>query len=129
MLFLLNDVVFDVSLTQDLPREDLHLFERLNLEALISLACDLYAETPDLESQYPVRAQRLAYLISQVGEGINAAQFYAPKEGCNPLLVEPRFCVLPLALLQELRDRRSAHRHEVDSLSLAEQMVWSQRAA
>ena len=129
MLFLLNDVVFDLDQTTAAARPEQRQFESLDLESVLTLACNLYAEEPQLHLSDPVRARRLAWLIAHRGEGINAAQFYAPAEGCNPLLVEPRFCVLPQAILQELRARSRPHRQSPHRGSLADQMVWTARAA
>lgn len=129
MLFLLNNVVFDLSEAGTVQDHDLRLFNRLDLDGLIALGCDLFAEMPQLQSTDPVRARRLAWLIAHLGEGINAAQFYAPEGGCNPLLVEPRFCVLPTSILQELKARMTPGRRKATAVSLADQMVWTATAA
>jgi hypothetical protein len=79
MLFLLNDVVFDLDETRPPPHQDQQQFAYLELDALITLGCDLYAEEPMLHVNDPVRARRLAWLLAHHGGGINAAQFYAPQ--------------------------------------------------
>ena len=103
MLFLLNDAVFDLSLTGPDTFEDQRPMRLLDFEAAVEMGCDLYAEHPRLEIDDPARARRLAWLISHLGAGINAARFHAPEEGCNPLLVEPRFGHVPPALMLELQ--------------------------
>lgn len=129
MLFLLNDVIFDLSETYPAPLQDLRHFESLDLDALLTLGCELYAEEPLLHQKDAARARRLAWLIAHRVTGVNAAQFYAPEGGCNPLLVEPRFCILPETILQELRERSQAPRQKPQVASLADQLVWSQKAA
>ena len=128
MLFLLNDVVFDLDEPHAGPRQQPLPEDDLDLDDLIALGCDLYAQEPNLHHQDPGSARHLARLLAQRGQGINAAQFYAPDGWCDPLLVEPRFCVLPQALLQELKERAEPHRQKVASTSLADQMVWTAAA-
>ena len=129
MLFLLNDVVFDLNEASPPLAHDQHEFDTLDFFSLITLGCELFAQEPRLQQRDPVRARRLAWLIAHHGEGINAAQFYTLQGGCDPLIVEPRFCVLPLPVLQALKARNASRRQKTASVSLADQIVWSQRAA
>lgn len=125
MLFLLNDVVFDLDEAPSNPSLNLPSDADMDLDGLIALGCDLYAQEPNLHHQDPDSARRLAHLLARHGEGINAAQFYAPEGWCDPLLVEPRFCVLPQVLLMELKARNKPSRQGTSTASLAEQMVWT----
>lgn len=129
MLFLLNDVVFDLDEAKPTTDPDAQPEVELDLDGLIALGCELYAQEPKLHHKDPASARHLAHLLAQACTGINAAQFYAPEGWCDPLLVEPRFCVLPQALLQELKQRARPHRQDMTSKSLADQMVWTAVAA
>lgn len=126
MLFLLNDMVFDLDQACPAPARDYRRFTPLDLDSVIELACELFAEDPQLHRSHPERARRLAWLISQKTEGVNAALFAAPEKGCLPELVEPRFCTLPEPSIQQLYARdRSGH---LDAVS-ADKAVWGRLAA
>ncbi len=126
MLFLLNDMVFDLEDTCPAPTCDSRRFAPLDLDSIIELACELFAEDPLLHRHHPERARRLAWLIHQKTEGVNAALFAAPEAGCLPELVEPRFCALPDPAIQQLyaRDRRG-HLNAVN----VDKAVWGRLAA
>lgn len=126
MLFLLNDVVFDLEQSCPAPVRDFRRFSPLDLDAVIELACELYSEEPNLHHVHPDRARRLAWLISQKTEGVNAALFAAPEKGCAPELVEPRFCALPEPVMTQLHARGLSGK--LDAIS-ADKMVWGRLAA
>ena len=74
---------------------DARRFEKLDFDYVLQLGCELFAEDPLLHRHDPERARRLAWLIAERSPDVNAALFAAPAVGCNPDLVEPRFCALP----------------------------------
>lgn len=126
MLFLLNDIVFELEHTCPAPARDYRRFSPLDLDSIIELGCELYAEDPLFHRHHPERARRLAWLISQKTEGVNAALFAAPEVGCAPELVEPRFCALPQPAIQQLFDRDRSG--QLDAVS-ADKAVWGRLAA
>ena len=107
MLFLLNDVVFKLDPPCPAPLRDESRFEPLDLDAVIELACELFSEHTELQHSHPERARRLAWLLAHVSDGLNAALFTAPEAGCDPDLVEPRFCMLPQPMIRHLDERAS----------------------
>lgn len=124
MLFLLNDVVFDLDETCPVTPADTRRFERLGFDYLLELGCELFAEDPLLHRNDPVRARRLAWLIHDRGPGINAALFAAPEAGCHPDLVEPQFCALPAGTLAQLNARKG----HPDPVAV-DRAVWGRMAA
>lgn len=105
---------------------DYSRFSALDLDAVIELACELFSEAPQLHRSHPQRALRLAWLIAQKTEGVNAALFAAPEKGCAPELVEPRFCALPDPVMRQLHTR--AQHGKLDAVS-ADRAVWGRMAA
>jgi len=105
MLFLLNDVVFQLEPPSPAPLKDERRFTPLGLDSIVELACELFAEQPELQRTHPERASRLAWLLSRKSVGLNAALFTAPEQGCAPELVEPHFCILPLPTMEQLHRR------------------------
>ena len=126
MLFLLNDVVFDLDEACPVTPGDARRFERLGFDYVLELGCELFAEDPLLHRNDPQRARRLAWLIHDRGPEVNAALFAAPAANCQPDLVEPRFCALPEVVLRHLQQR--ARRGALDA-ALADKTVWGRLAA
>lgn len=126
MLFLLNDVVFDLNEACPVTSADARRFEKVGLDYLLELGCELFAEDPMLHRNDPVRARRLAWLIADRSPEVNAALFAAPAQACDPDLVEPRFCALPETVLRQLKTRDS--RGKLDAVS-ADRAVWNRLAA
>ena len=81
MLFLLNDVVFDLDETCPVTPGDARRFEKLGFDYVLTLGCELFAEDPLLHHNDPERARRLAWLIHDRSPEINAALFAAPATG------------------------------------------------
>lgn len=129
MLFLMNDVVFDLDEACPAPSHDLRRFSYLDLEAVLGLGCELYSEEPRLHHKEPVRARRLAWLIAHRCEGINAARFSAPEAGCEPMLVEPRLCALPAQVMGQLQAQARHGRDTVAASRAADQLVWNPQLA
>ncbi len=126
MLFLLNDVVFDLDETCPVAPGDARRFEKLGFDYVLELGCELFAEDPMLHRNDPVKARRLAWLIADRSPEVNAALFAAPAEDCAPELVEPRFCALPDAVIRQLQTRDRKGR--LDAVS-ADKAVWGRMAA
>jgi hypothetical protein len=126
VLFLLNDVVFDLDEACPVTAGDARRFESLGLDYVLELGCELFAEDPLLHLNDPQRARRLAWLIHDRSSDVNAALFAAPEAGCNPDLVEPRFCALPRPVLAQLQ--RKDARGKLDAVS-ADRVVWGRMAA
>ncbi|GAA0610760.1 hypothetical protein GCM10009422_01980 [Brevundimonas kwangchunensis] len=126
MLFLLNDVVFDLDETCPVTPGDARRFEKLSLDYVLELGCELFAEDPLLHLNDPQRARRLAWLIHDRSPDVNAALFAAPAAGCNPDLVEPQFCALPDMVMRQLKTRAS--KGKLDAVA-ADKAVWMRLAA
>lgn len=126
MLFLLNDVVFELDASCPAPVRDYSRFSPIDLDGVIELACELFSEEPELHRSHPERARRLAWLIAYKSEGVNAALFAAPAQGCEPELVEPRFCALPHPVMQQLNTRGQCGM--LDAV-VADRTVWGRMAA
>lgn len=126
MLFLLNDVVFDLDEACPVTPNDARRFEKLGLDYVVELGCELFSEEPLMHRSDPVRARRLAWLIADRSPEINAALFAAPAKDCPPELVEPRFCALPDPVMRQLESRALKGRL---SAVEADKVVWGRMAA
>lgn len=126
MLFLLNDVVFDLDEASPVTPADARRFEKLGFDYLLELGCELFAEDPLLHRNDPARARRLAWLIHDRGPDITAALFAAPAAGCDPTLVEPQFCALPDEVLGQLHARSRGAKPDAVAVDRA---VWGRLAA
>ncbi len=124
MLFLLNDVVFDLDEACPVTPADTRRFEKLSFDYVLELGCELFAENPLLHRNDPQRARRLAWLIAERSPDVNAALFAAPAVACDPDLVEPRFCALPDAVMRQLQ----AKGRRLDAVA-ADRAVWNRMAA
>lgn len=126
MLFLLNDVVFDLDEASPVTSADARRFETLGLDYVLELGCELFSEDPLMHLNDPQRARRLAWLIHDRSSDVNAALFAAPEAGCDPDLVEPRFCALPETMLRQLKRREE--KGQLDAVA-ADRAVWNRLAA
>jgi hypothetical protein len=126
MLFLLNDVVFDLDEASPVTSADARRFESLGFDYVLELGCELFAEDPLMHRNDPARARRLAWLIHDRSPEVNAALFAAPEKNCAPELVEPRFCALPALVLQQLKARDG--KGKLDAVT-ADRAVWGRMAA
>ena len=124
MLFLLNDVVFDLDEACPVTPADARRFDRLDFDYVLALGCELFAEDPMLHVNDPGRARRLAWLIADRSPDVNAALFAAPAAACDPDLVEPRFCALPAAVMDQLQ----AKGRRLNAVA-ADRAVWNRMAA
>ncbi|WP_426036703.1 hypothetical protein [Brevundimonas sp. DC300-4] len=126
MLFLMNDVVFDLNEASPVTSADARRFEKLGFDYLMELGCELFAEDPLLHRNDPERARRLAWLIHDRSPDVNAALFAAPETDCDPALVEPLFCALPATVLDQLMSR--GRKGKLDAVA-ADRAVWGRMAA
>ena len=126
MLFLMNDVVFDLNEASPVTSADARRFEKLGFDYLMELGCELFAEDPLLHRNDPERARRLAWLIHDRSPEVNAALFAAPETDCDPALVEPLFCALPDNVMRQLYVRGG--KGKLDAVS-ADRAVWGRMAA
>lgn len=126
MLFLLNDVVFDLDEACPVTPADARRFEKLGFDYVLELGCELFAEDPLLHVNDPGRARRLAWLIADRAPEINAALFAADAAGCAPELVEPRFCALPDGVIRQLSNK--GRKGKLDAVA-ADKAVWNRLAA
>lgn len=126
MLFLLNDVVFDLDEACPVTPADARRFEKLGFDYVLELGCELFAEDPLLHVNDPGRARRLAWLIADRAPEINAALFAADEAGCAPELVEPRFCTLPDGVIRQLSNK--GRKGKLDAVA-ADKAVWNRLAA
>ena len=124
MLFLMNDVVFDLDEASPVTSADARRFEKLGFDYVLELGCELFAEDPLLHRNDPGRARRLAWLIAERSPEVNAALFAAPTAACNPDLVEPRFCTLPDVVMRQLQEKG----RRLDAIA-ADRAVWNRLAA
>lgn len=126
MLFLMNDVVFDLDEASPVASADARRFEKLGFDYLMELGCELFAEDPLMHRNDPERARRLAWLIHDRSPEVNAALFAAPETDCDPALVEPQFCALPEGVLDQLMMR--GRKGKLDAVA-ADRAVWGRMAA
>jgi len=129
MLFLLNDVVFDLDETCPVTPGDARRFEKLGFDYVMELGCELFAEDPLLHRNDPVRARRLAWLIQDRSPEVNAAMFAAPECDCDPALVEPMFCALPDTVLGQLQDKARKPAGRRSATLDVDRTVWGRMAA
>lgn len=127
MLFLLNDVVFDLDEACPVQAAEARRFERLGLDYVMELGCELFAEDPMLHQNDPERARRLAWMIHDRSPDVNAALFAAPDMDCDPALVEPMFCALPVQTLKQLQ-AKTVRAGKPDPVAV-DRAVWMRMAA
>lgn len=126
MLFLLNDVVIDLSAVRLGPRTSGIRFQALSVDDVTRMGQELYAEHPLLHQTHRGRAERLGALIRAKSPSISAALFVAPGAGCDPDEVQVRYMMLGPHVLQALALRQAAGELDVRS---ADREVWRRLAA
>lgn len=126
MLFLMNDVVFDLDEASPVTSADARRFEKLDFDYLMELGCELFAEDPLMHRNDPERARRLAWLLHERSPDVNAALFAAPEADCDPALVEPQFCALPDGVMRQLQARSG--KGKLNAVT-ADRAVWGRMAA
>jgi hypothetical protein len=126
MLFLLNDVVLNLSLQKLAPPLMSERFAPLTLGCVQLLGAELFSEEPRLQRLAVGRAERLAMLIVAKEPQINAALFVAPSKSCAPHKVAVRYASLGPTLLAGLYERQQ---RGALSAAIADTAVWGRLAA
>ncbi|MFI4933224.1 MAG: hypothetical protein ACHP7N_01270 [Caulobacterales bacterium] len=126
MLFLLNDVVFQLDPAALAPSAAAQRFRRLSLGFIRRLGAELYAETPLLHYSEPDRARRLAALIGVKFPNINAALFVAPAFDCSPDQVQTQFAEISFEVMAWLYQRQ---KDGALTNLVADRQVWRRLAA
>ena len=126
MLFLMNDVVLNLSGVRLSPQMAARRFQSLSFEAVGKLGCELFAENPLLHVHRPERACRLATLIVAKAPRVNAALFVAPRYGCDPDEVMFRVATVSFDIMAALSDRQAEGL--LDTVS-TDREVWRRLAA
>ncbi len=126
MLFLMNDVVFNLAglaLPQALSGRS---FGALPFNMVSRLGQELYAESPLLHYRRPERARRLALLVTSKAPAINAALFTAPGIGCDPGEVMMRYRNVDPETMTGFYEHQT--QEGLDSIRL-DRLVWRRLAA
>jgi hypothetical protein len=126
MLFLLNDVVLNLSPQRLTPPLLAERFAPLTLACVQTLGAELFCEDPLLQRNHQVCAERLAMLIVAKAPEINAALFVAPARGCPVPAVAVRYASLGPSLLAGLVERQE---RGAMSAVIADREVWGRMAA
>ncbi|WP_309643245.1 hypothetical protein [Phenylobacterium sp.] len=126
MLFLLNDVVLNLSGVKLSPQMAARRFQSLPFEAVGKLGRELFAENPLLHLNRQERACRLATLIIAKAPRVNAALFVSPSYGCDPEEVMFRVATLGANVMAGLSHRQDEGL--LDTLS-TDREVWRRLAA
>ena len=126
MLFLMNDVVFNLDAELMKPPVPLQRLHMLTFDFVKTMGAELYAEQPLLHLSSPERAKRLASLIINKAPQINGALFIAPDVGCAPEKVFTRFVEIGIDVMALLYSRQQDGR--LDRF-VADQQVWRRLAA
>jgi hypothetical protein len=126
VLFLLNDVVFDIDARSIMPPLDARRFEAVSLSYVIELGKELFSEEPLLHRTAMDRARRLVALLSLKHPDINAALFVAPQRNCGATQVQARFCNLSIEVMASLHAKNS--QGQLNAVA-ADREVWRRLAA
>ena len=126
MLFLLNDVVLNLSGMSLSPKLASKRFRELPFNVVSQLGQELYSEDPLLHFDRPERARRLATLIIAKAPAINAALFVAPRYGCAPEEVALRYANVDFEVMARLSKRQDEG--QMDAVWIDRQ-VWRRLAA
>jgi hypothetical protein len=127
LLFLMNDVVLNVSGAAFAPGALARRFKAVPFSFLGTLGCELYADEPLLHYANPKRAKRLAALVMAKAPEINAGLFVAPGFGCEPEDVTVRWAHISFEIMATLytRQQEEGRLSTVD----ADRQVWRRLAA
>ena len=126
MLFLLNDVVFNLDGLKLSPRISVRAFQALPFNVVSQLGQELYSEEPLLHFDRPERGRRLAALIIAKAPSINAALFTAPRYGCSPKEVSIRYAHVDFIVMARLSSRQETGL--MDTVA-TDREVWRRLAA
>jgi len=126
MLFLLNDVIFNLKAASLTPPMAAERFRSVSLGFVRRLGAEVFSEQPRLQALSPERARRLSVLIAAKAPTVNAALFTAPAFACQPDEVATRFAAIGFDFLAWLYDRQ---RHGELDPSAAHREVWARLVA
>ncbi len=126
MLFLINNVVMNLDPVALFPPMSVRSFDKLSLDFVRRLGCELFAEQPLLQTANPERAKRLCALIAAKSPGVNAALFVAPAFSCPTDQVMTQFAELTFEAIISLYQYQQA-----DQLThlVVDRQVWRRLAA
>jgi len=126
MLFLLNDVVFQLDGVAMDARLDGGTMRSLALPAVLRMGQELFAAQPLLQRRAPERARRLAALISAKAPAINAVLFVAPAVACTPEEVTVRVASCQFEVMAQFASMQKEG--DLDAVS-ADNKLWRRLAA
>ena len=126
VLFLMNDVVLNLSEVTLSPRAAAWRYRRLTLDFITDLGAELYAEHPLLQTADPERAARLAAMIMAKEPAVNAALFIVPDFNCKPEQVSARLTTISVGMMTQLYDRQQTGK--LTNVE-ADRQVWRRLAA
>lgn len=126
MLFLMNEVVFNLDTMDLAPPVTAQRFSRLSLPFVTQLGAELFAEEPLLPRVSPERAMKLAALIVAKQPEINAALFVAPARNCPIDQIQCRYVSIGFEVMGLLYERQQ--RGALTTLE-ADRQVWRRLAA
>jgi hypothetical protein len=126
MLFLLNDVVLTIDLEELASPQIVQSLRTMNLNQILHLGREMFAEAPRLQHLAQSGPLRLATLITAKQPDINAALFAAPAVGCAPEAVTCRFASLGIELIHDLKGFQDRH---LMNKVLADFHVWGRLRA
>lgn len=131
MLFLFNDVVFDLgdpqelALSGDLPF-DAQALKRLRIGQVARLVRETMYDEPWLQRTRPEKARLIGALVAWKTGEANAILAVSPKSARSPMDVQLRFADVSLVTMQQLRELQDSDRLSTHTANLA---VWSQAPA
>jgi hypothetical protein len=128
MLFLFNDVVFDLGdprttalgARADIAPEDLH---RLSVGKSVKLVREMIFENQHVARTDPDKALFLAALIGWKTEDANALLAVCPEGARTPMDVQIRLASVSLVAIHQLRELQSMGRLSSHAVNMT---VWSQ---
>lgn len=126
MLFLMNDVVFNIGAEDLAPPETANRFKALSLTYLSQLAGEMFSEAPALHHDHPARARRLAALVITKESDVNAMHISAPERGCAPTAVAVRYAQVSFEVIAALYQRQQAGGEMAEEV---DHQVWRRAAA
>lgn len=127
MLFLFNDVVFDIADPSETVLEGTLPFDENELASMtvgkaVKLVREAVFEEPWLHRTHPEHAVQIAALIAWKTDEANAMLAVAPKNAETPRGVQVRLAAVSLVTMHQLNELQEAERLSTHTANLA---VWS----
>ena len=128
MLFLFNDVVFDIADPCETVLEGTLPFDQNDLVSMsvgkaVKLVREAVFEEPWLHRTHPEHATQIAALIAWKTDEANAMLAVAPKSAESAREVQVRLAAVSLVTMHQLNELQEAERLSTHTANLA---VWSQ---